>query len=638
MGKQSRWLKVFQTFVKDLRIKSKETTSSDPRGVPLKLWESQRRFLQQLGEGLDDDIRIFYFLKSRQLGVTTISLAIDVFWLATHHNLIAALVTENETNRDANRALIRHYINSFPPGYFGDDFYILKGRDNNKSMAFSNGSQLDFLVAGTKKKSISWGEGRGYTMAHLTEIGSYSGSEGLASFEESFAQKNPDRLFIYESTAKGMNVWYDRYKQGEEDILTKRSHFLGWWASDVNRVERSHPLFEQYGRQPRTREERDLIEQVRKLYDFEVQPEQLAWYRWRAATTTGEEASVFEQNQAWTAGQAFVLTGYSFFQVRQISRDMKKVLENPDVHGYQMYAYQYGASFFDDFRLRYLDPSHGVVEDLRAQAELFVWEEPKDDGRYVIGMDPAYGDEHGDNIVISVWRCYADCMEQVAEFATNRIEPKRAAWVLAHLSGVYRDCIINLELGGGGTNVMQELDSLRGQLKSDMFADRIRSPDWEDALGWARWYLYHRPDSMGKGFLYNFKANYDTKRSIIYGYNGSYVTNELIIHSVKLLLEMQMVRVDGTTIGAPESRSEDCKDDRVIAACLACRAWNDWRKPEMIAMGLTRQRVLDNASGATPTVVTRMNNLVWRYMQSAHEQAEERELSPIPTWREEMGF
>src|ERR1700684_2038100 len=117
--KPSTWLKLFQDFVVDLRISSKEENSSDKRGVPLILWDSQKRFLHEVGTGLDEDIHIFNCLKSRQLGVTTVSLAIDVFWLAMHNNIIGAIVTDTEKNREKARAQIAMYVRSFPEDYFG---------------------------------------------------------------------------------------------------------------------------------------------------------------------------------------------------------------------------------------------------------------------------------------------------------------------------------------------------------------------------------------------------------------------------------------------------------------------------------------------------------------------------------------
>ena len=63
MAAQNKWLRLFQDFVADIRIVSKEVVSDDPRGTPLVLWESQRRFIKNVGEGLDDGIHIFNCLK-----------------------------------------------------------------------------------------------------------------------------------------------------------------------------------------------------------------------------------------------------------------------------------------------------------------------------------------------------------------------------------------------------------------------------------------------------------------------------------------------------------------------------------------------------------------------------------------------
>jgi hypothetical protein len=101
---------------------------------------------------------------------------------------------------------------------------------------------------------------------------------------------------------------------------------------------------------------------------------------------------------------------------------------------------------------------------------------------------------------------------------------------------------------------------------------------------------------------------------------------------------MQNVVVNDGEIGAPESTIDDCKDDRVTGAALAIKCWNDWRKRELIALGLTRQRVIDEANGKTPIVTRRMNNLVYRFMQTMEQQHAEKEMNPIPTWREERGL
>ncbi len=119
---------------------------------------------------------------------------------------------------------------------------------------------------------------------------------------------------------------------------------------------------------------------------------------------------------------------------------------------------------------------------------------------------------------------------------------------------------------------------------------------------------------------------------------GAYVTDELVIRSRALLAEMSNVVVDDTgSIGAPESRSGEGKDDRVFGAALAHRAWMDWRRPDLIAQGLTYQRVVDEETGAISKVVSRVNDQVYRFLKTQEELAAEPP-SQVPAWREERGL
>jgi len=632
MARASRWLSLFREFVKDIRIVSKEVVSEDERGSPLVLWESQKRFLDEVGQGLDDGIRRFNCLKSRQLGCTTISLAIDLFWLALHPNLTMALVSDTEENRDSNRMILRGYVGSFPDGYFGDTFRIVKGGDNRKFMKFSNGSRIDFLVAGTKRKSVAWAEGRGYAACHATEIAKYGDAKGLTSFLESLAQTNPARLFIFESTANGYNHWHSIWTDGQKKE-TERSFFIGWWASDVNKIWRTDSRWDRHGGYQASGEERDLVRLVARQYEHVITPEQLCWIRWKEEDA-GAEADMLRQNQPWTAEQAFVLSGYSFFQTRQISKDLQAIYNNPDDYGFTGYYYRYGHDFWSMELAQISSP------DEHHLLELKVWDEPADGGRYVIGCDPAWGrNEHKDRHAISVWRCFADQMVQVAEYATANVDPKHCAWVLAHLAGAYENCMVNIEIQGPGRLMMQEWDHLRGMLAAEMYAEKTKSKNWENALHQARWYLYSRPDSPGKGYAYNFQTNINTLEPLMMGYRSSYITNELVIRSKRLLEEMVLVVVDGAHIGAPESSAADTKDDRVFAAAFAGETWRRWIRPEMIAQGLTYDVVMSHERGEMKPIVVGLNSIVARFFKSiAQLEAERENPPPPPRWMTDRGL
>lgn len=628
MAKQSKWLKLFQDFSRDLRISSKEV-SSDIGGSKVVFWESQRRFMAEVAEGLEDGCRIFNCLKSRQLGITTISLMIDVFWLAMHPHITMALVTDTEKNREANRKVLMGYVASFPDGYFGDHFQVVT--NNRQTIAFSNGARLDLLVAGVRKKSSAWGEGVGYAAAHLTEVASYGDAEGLASFEESFAQQNPDRLFLYESTAKGFNHWHDKWKAGLHDGRSARSFFIGWWASDANIIARSDPRYLQH-RYPLTEAEHIKVQYVLDHYNHRVTPEQLAWIRWKESQVAGGTDQMLQQNQPWSAQDAFVQSGYSFFQARIITNYLKELEANP--HPFTGYYYDYGADFFEMQLILVQD------ENERDRIELKVYEEPVQGAKYVIGCDPAYGrNEHKDRSVISIWRCYADKLVQVAELATNEVEVRFIAWSLAHLAGAYEDCVVNVEVQGPGRMIFQEWASIRGRMVADHMSATVKDKEWENAMSLARWYLYARADSMtGAPSAKGFESTSRTKEEMLRQFSGRFTTNDFIIRSRKLLDEMALVTVsDDGVIGAPESRSEDAKDDRVFAAALANRAWIEWVMPDMVAQGLTYERTIGIENAMTSAVVMRTNDQVYRFLKSRADLAA-RPVDPRPPWMVERGL
>ena len=165
------WLPVVQDFCSHLTIDSKET------GVgPLKLYRGQERFLHEVCDGLDHGIRTFFVLKARQLGISTISLALDLLWLSVHPGTQGALVVDDDGNREKFRVLLERYIGSLPRG-----LRVGIKAHNRHGLVLNNGSSLDYLVAGKKRGNITLGQSRALSFVHGTEVGSWGSEEGLAS-------------------------------------------------------------------------------------------------------------------------------------------------------------------------------------------------------------------------------------------------------------------------------------------------------------------------------------------------------------------------------------------------------------------------------------------------------------------------
>jgi hypothetical protein len=1009
------WRPLFHRFISELRIASKEVSSgTDPRGSKMSLWTSQQRFLDLVIDGLADGVHDFTCLKSRQLGITTVSLAIDLFWLAVHPGMLGALVVDTETNREAFRDVLRRYVQSFPKGFLGKSFAIVKGGDNRNFMKFSNNSRLDFLVAGTTAKKNTWGESRGYALAHMcvapgtpvigengrvkpiedvrigdqllthtgalttvvdvfgqpnhkgpmmritpwlgqpllcsldhtiptlrgtikahelrpddrllmpvrpidariggailpespgrsgryavdargrftsgadgnvlvrerkpwtnilgagsglaipfteetgfaigyylaegsiirngysaasgitftrhrtevayadraiaalapfttghrntvdrpgsltsqdviystplagwidatfgsadnkiipddvfswgedfcrgllagllsgdgsktvdnvavmpttrsslatqardiaaalgcgwaaigyqpagvhhgrnckaswrvfwngeaaaslrrliglqpaatgrpyvqkyviqdglvsirirkieygieqpymwdvsvdhpdhsfrslhfsignTEVAKYGSAEGISSFEEGLAETNPERLFMRESTAYGMNHWRDQWREAGRDPLTKRRLFVGWWSKSLNSIPTTDRRFAIYGVDPPNEEEQELIDKVAEDYDWTVTAEQLAWYRWRSSNQSTSAESL-DQNQPWYAEQAFVLSGYSFFQIRKLQEQFDEIGNADPPIEYEGFRFWLGNDFFASKMEKI------YTMERRHEVELRVWEQPIKDATYVIGCDPAMGrNDNKDRHAISVWRCFADKIVQVAEYADNSVETRQAAWVLAFLAGAYRNCMINLEITGGyGQTVMTELDNVRNQLRADVYAEKVASFGWGDFLNTARWYLYHKPDSPGAGYVYNWNSTFDAKNRMLSAFRDAHITDALVPRSLLLLDEMSIVVQDGGEIGAPNKG----KDDRVFAAALACEAWNRWFRPQMLAEGYLYEFVTAEERGDISATRSLVGRLVQNTLKRMSEDADDEELAADP--------
>jgi len=209
---------------------------------------------------------------------------------------------------------------------------------------------------------------------------------------------------------------------------------------------------------------------------------------------------------------------------------------------------------------------------------------------------------------VSVWRCFADKMVQVAEYADNRVETYQCAWVLAYLAGAYKDCILNIELTGPGRAVFRELDDKRAEYRAEPNRKLVMERDWDNFLGSARYYLYHRPDSIGAGYAYHTEMTWSIKSRVLNQLRDALMTNCLEIRSAPLVDEMMSVVQDGSEIAAPGT----LKDDRVFAAVLACMAWKDWVQASMIQKGQTYENVIQSEPTKAHTLVRHIVHNFWK--------------------------
>ena len=550
----------FLSFCKRLTIESKE---QGLRSL-FPLLGTQKRLFSELGRGLEQGIHHFVILKGRQSGVTTGTLALDLYWLFTHRGLHGAMISDNEKNRDQNRAYLTNYINGLPPEY-----RVPVTGHNRNHLLIANRSRLLYQIAGAKN-SGNTGRGAGLALVHGTECSSWANEQALESLHASLAQKNPNRLYIFESTALGHNVWYEMC-EAAKIATSQRFVFIGWWLHESYRVSRETLQFKTYWNGRLDPREREWVLQVKKLYGFEVQPEQIAWWRWQFYEYFHEDEVALTQEYPPTEHMAFVVAGSQFFNSTVLTKSYDAAKTLP----FSAYGYHFGDLF-----------THTILWEAKPQkADLRVWETPVKSGAfYVVAADPAWGDsENADRFVVEVYRAYADRLDQVAEYCVDDIDTYKFAWVICHLAGYYgatgNSVTVTVEVNGPGRATIDEIRNLRRQAYTIRDGSGGSGEDIRNAVRHMSWYLYRRNDSLnGPSNFIGQVTNHDLKVRQMNVMRDCVHRGLAKLNSLGLVEECRSIirKEDGDICG--DGRA---KDDRVMASAMAMVVWYEQVRPRL---------------------------------------------------------
>lgn len=517
--------------------------------MPLKWHGGQRYVVEEIAKGLQEGKHTYVILKARQMGVSTLLLALDLFWLYTHKGLQGAMVTDSDENKQLFRSNLVNYINTLPRGA-----KVPATEHNRTQLMLKNRSRLSYLVAGTRNNG-NLGRGKAVNFMHATESSSWGDEEGLASLFATLAQQHPDRLYMFESTARGFNMFYQMWETARNS-RTQGAIFVGWWRNEMYQKEPGSLEYKTYWDGSPTSDEREWMAEVFRRYKYSITDKQLAWWRWYGAEQA-IDATTQLQEFPWLEDQAFQLSGSKFFSGERINVMYHEAQDSEPRH------------FRWKFGLRYDQTEFMETNEENADAQF--WEMPVSNGVYVMGCDPAYGSsEWADEFAISVWRCYADRVEQVAEIGTADWTQFQFAWVIAHLAGMYGNVTMVLEMLGPGGAVYNELRNLREYAAVPSLSNEQRTIYQVTNL--IRDYFYRKQDSLTGGAMLQWQTNSREKHRIMETMRSYIERGVVTCRSTVTLEQMRNIRREGDRIGG-EGRA---KDDRVIAAALAITAgWND---------------------------------------------------------------
>lgn len=575
----------FYEFLPHIWINSKELGRAK---LGDHLYRAQYRFFDFVFDGLSRDIHDFKHLKSRQMGISTGTRALGLFWLGMHDGLKGYSVWDTNAHKEEARLELIDMLRSLPDSYKFPRII----RENRDLVVLDNQSMVTFAVAGVKesKSSGTLGRSSGINFVMNSEMCSWAGGENVESFKNALAKSYHDRLYLWESTGRGFNLWKEMWDEAKGDVHHQACLFSGWWCKDDQIIAQSDPDFERYALAPLSEIEIYKTGQIKERYDHVVTQEQLAWVRRYLdplAQTEGDAPAEYKgdtikvREQCWIEEDSWASADAVFFHPDDLKQAQEKHVSNK----FKTYMFQTGVEFVDT-KVRTAPNSLAV--------QFKVWEEPEQDAYYIIAADVAHGtNEFNDRSAIQVLRAYADGCDQVAEYANPLISTKQFAWVIMAIAAWYAGDVAEIylivELNGPGRAVWDEIESLKNHLKRGYQSREIAEKGLSDVFRNVRNYIYTRPDSMssGKAWMWNTSPGTgpSSKIRLMERLRDFFSTGQLRVRSYPTIEEMQSVARNGDKIEAGGTK----KDDRVISLALGIQCWEQRARKKLSAAKRTRE-------------------------------------------------
>jgi len=526
--------------------------SSDLELAPFVLNRPQRALWESMKSRIDAGTPLrYYLLKARQMGFSTYTQGL-LYWVTTMRAFRNSLVVSHE---DKSASGLYNKSEVFFR-FSRPDLRPLTRQANRNELYFANpkpketqkGLESRILVQTANNKNL--GASLTLDFVHLSELARYE--ELLNDVQASMItllQTVPNRpmtFVIVETTAQGMGYakdWWDtpEFEDGYEKF------FASWVASDE--YTNDEPIDErELSRDPLSKWDDEIavfqlvLDELQKWYpeygkDHEtLKHEALKRMAWRRRTLMSNfrgDLDFFKQEYPLTAEEAFITSGRQVFNIRKLV-DIQYSLMTP-----QGTAVKPPATW-----------RHNRAERKYAAApygSLRVYDEPKREMVYVLGVDVAEGLKDGDYSTIQVIEL--PTIKQVAVFQ-DWVKPDDLGEIAYDLGEYYNWGLIAVENNGPGiaTNL------------------RLR-----DTLHYPVMYTREILDGIERKYTnkLGWSTNRGSKPVMITALRGAIDDDLLILQDKETLDELMhyVMKKDGT-MGAQQGKH----DDLLMALAIALQA------------------------------------------------------------------
>lgn len=487
--------------------------------VPFILNEEQEHFVRNMG-------KYNIILKARQIGFTTLSLGLMLYYACTKPNTHYLMLSYDTVSTQNIFNRLKDMYETIP-----DKYKVPQKRMNKLELLLQNGSRISVKTASVKELGRSFS----LQMIHCSEFAFWPAEQqerGLIALEQALL-KNEDSKIIIESTANGIgNNFYKIFTDAQKGKSKYKAFFYSWLGDGAKKQFKSeYKIAEEWYRSQnhgRRQSSDDLLPEEKKLRELGATYSQLMWRRWKLQDMSIED---FQQEYPSIPEEAFISTDVGVFDAKIITERYSSLLEPLKL------------SELEKELPNSLIPYFGKG--------LYIYKNVKKNERYYAGIDTSGGLKN-DYSAISILNTEG---EQVAVFYRNDIPIYKFTQIAYDLGMYFNYAMYLIERNSYGLDLIQRLRKEMGYLQV------LKTKTWDNATGKKKWEFGWTTSRVNKVKMIN-----DLKEVFELGL--------ILINDKETLDEMKtFVEIDGKL----ENEKRQYHDDLVIALALAVQCMKSGR-------------------------------------------------------------